>query len=49
LTPTNIEHNREPELEVVELLDDAREQEVERAQAEYGEDVRRVDDERCSS
>src|ERR1044071_5798828 len=40
------QHDGEPDLEVVELLDHPGQQEVERAQAEDGEDVRRVDDER---
>src|SRR5256714_1069011 len=40
------EDDGESDLQVVELLDDARQKEVERAEAQYGEDVRRVDDER---
>ena len=42
------QHERQPELEVDELVDDAREEEIERAKSEHGADVRRIDDERIA-
>ena len=42
------QHHRQAELQVVEPVDDAGQQEVERPQAEDGEDVRGVDDERVA-